>query len=40
MRLKFCGIKTTSIKVFGKMSNINDTDKQAMIDKEMKKIFG
>lgn len=39
LRLGFCGIKTTSIKVFGKMQERNDTDKKAMLDKEMKKIF-
>ena len=40
MRLGFCGIKTTSIKVFGKMNKMDDEQKKAMLDKEMKKIFG
>ncbi|MFA6091114.1 MAG: NAD(P)H-dependent oxidoreductase [Candidatus Gracilibacteria bacterium] len=40
MRLKFCGIKTTSIKVFGNMEIRNEGDKQVMLNKEMKKIFG
>ncbi|MDD2916982.1 MAG: NAD(P)H-dependent oxidoreductase [Candidatus Gracilibacteria bacterium] len=40
MRLGFCGIKTMSIKVFGKMEELNNDQKKSMLDKEMKKIFG
>ena len=40
LRLKFCGIKTTSIKVFGKMQAMSEEEKKIMLDKEMKKIFG
>lgn len=40
MRLKFCGIKTTSIKVFGKMQARSKEESKAILSKEMKKIFG
>lgn len=40
MRLKFCGIKTTSIKVFGKMQARSEEESKEMLAKEMKKIFG
>ncbi|NCP76705.1 NAD(P)H-dependent oxidoreductase [Candidatus Gracilibacteria bacterium] len=40
LRLKFCGIKTTSIKVFGKIQTMNEEEKKITLGKEMKKIFG
>lgn len=40
LRLGFCGMKTTSIKVFGKMSTSDEAQKLSALDKEMKKIFG
>lgn len=40
MRLGFCGIKTTSIKVFGNMPTNTEDQKKSMLDREMKKIFG
>lgn len=39
LRLGFCGIKTSSIKVFGNMSKISSEEKQKALDTEMKKIF-
>lgn len=40
LRLKFCGIKTTSIKVFGKMDTLKEEETKKMLKKEMTKIFG
>lgn len=40
LRLGFCGMKTTSIKVFGNMEKTSIEEKKTMLDKEMKKIFG
>ena len=39
LRLGFCGIKTTSIKVFDKMESRDEESKKTMLWKEMKKIF-
>jgi NAD(P)H dehydrogenase (quinone) len=40
LRLGFCGINTTSIKVFDKMQTRSEDDKKEILKKEMKKIFG
>ncbi len=40
LRLGFCGIKTTSIKIFGNMEKMSIEEKKLALAKEMTKIFG
>ncbi len=40
LRLGFCGITTTYLKVFGNMEKTSAVDKKSALSKEMKKIFG
>ncbi len=40
LRLGFCGMKTTSIKVFGNMEKMSIEEKKSALAKEMTKIFG
>ncbi len=40
LRLGFCGMKTSSIKVFGNMDTTDVSKKLSTLDKEMQKVFG
>lgn len=40
LRLGFCGMKTTSIKIFGNMEKMSIEEKKSALAKEMTKIFG